>query len=337
MLFGVCGFVVAGDTVSGDVLKSFKHDDPLITVGRWGLLVALSLNITLLVVPIRAILLDMVGWGKPPPLPLQTAGRASAASKIFPAAVGTEEGGSATGGSATSAAAATPLWLHVLLTLAIVAVGLYLAVVGGSVEVVWGVCGSSVGISIVFVFPPAIYLKVPTYKYPCQPLEAGIPTRCRQLTTHDSHPQPLPLPLCSDPPAPLSLPHLLRVPSMYQPWYFTWPPAVAEPQARMASVAHRAYSLGRLEHRYGLVYGVVDLLHRQKLILGSYARKEWGLGTTDELRDLGRMRVFLFVDRAGARGNMKELKASSRLEFERPPFPSDLTFVGYCMSHNNQH
>ena len=169
MLFGICGFVVAGDTVSGDVLKSFKHDDPLITIGRWGLLVALSLNIPLLVVPIRAILLDMVGWGKPasPPLPLQTArGRGSAASKIFPAAVSTdsEGGGSAAGGSAagTSTAAATPLWLHVLLTLGIVALGLYLAVVGGSLEVVWGVCGSSVGISIVFVFPAAIYLKVRT-------------------------------------------------------------------------------------------------------------------------------------------------------------------------------
>ena len=160
--------MVAGNRVSGDVLKSFKHDDPLITIGRWGLLVALSLNIPLLVVPIRALLLDMVGWGKPasPPLPLQTArGRGSAASKLFPAAVSTEEGGgSAAGGSATgtSAAAATPLWLHVLLTLGIVALGLYLAVVGGSVEVVWGVCGSSVGISIVFVFPAAIYLKVRT-------------------------------------------------------------------------------------------------------------------------------------------------------------------------------
>jgi hypothetical protein len=49
---------------------------------------------------------------------------------------------------------------HSLLTLAIVVGAFQTATVCPGVEVVWGLCGSSVGILLAVTFPSAIYLKV---------------------------------------------------------------------------------------------------------------------------------------------------------------------------------
>ena len=65
---------------------------------------------------------------------------------------------------ASSLPAQTPLWLHVLLTVMIVIFTFALAVACPGVEVIWGMCGSSVGICLAYVFPAAIYYKVRSHK-----------------------------------------------------------------------------------------------------------------------------------------------------------------------------
>ena len=47
-----------------------------------------------------------------------------------------------------------------LLTVLILVGSFSLAVACPGVEVIWGMCGSSVGICLAYVFPAAIYLKV---------------------------------------------------------------------------------------------------------------------------------------------------------------------------------
>ena len=40
-LFGIAGYLWAGDNVQGDILRSFDADDQLIFIGRFGLLIAM--------------------------------------------------------------------------------------------------------------------------------------------------------------------------------------------------------------------------------------------------------------------------------------------------------
>ena len=73
-LFGIAGYLWAGDFVQGDILNTFPADDRLILLGRLGLSVAMLGNIPLMVLPSRQIIVELLQSSfasatAPPPSP----------------------------------------------------------------------------------------------------------------------------------------------------------------------------------------------------------------------------------------------------------------------------
>ena len=60
LLFGVAGYLWAGDGVQGDILNTFEAADPFIFVGRLGLSLAMLGNIPLMVLPARQIIVELL-------------------------------------------------------------------------------------------------------------------------------------------------------------------------------------------------------------------------------------------------------------------------------------
>lgn len=147
LVFGVTGYLYGGDATQGDVLNNFS-DDPGIMIGRAGLAVALLCNIPLMVLPARNIILELTAVVRNK---LLTAEQASLITI-------NREGD--THALTTPSSSST----HVLVTAAIL-LGCHLcATYCPSVEVVWGICGSSVGVLLALTFPSAIYLRLRAHK-----------------------------------------------------------------------------------------------------------------------------------------------------------------------------
>jgi len=206
-LFGLAGYLWAGDDTQGDVLQNFPFDDPLVSLGRVGLGIGMLCNIPLMVLPARDILADALSsWSqrcssagaltagahkeeahlvegseeeeegvqmqarskeKDAALPLSSYGGTSHATLPPPAAA------SPASGDYTQPLAPAPEpkpfledgWLtHGGLTLLILLGAFCAATACPGVEVVWGLCGSSVGILLALTFPSAIYLKLRFHK-----------------------------------------------------------------------------------------------------------------------------------------------------------------------------
>mmetsp|Transcript_17935 Transcript_17935/g.37510 ORF Transcript_17935/g.37510 Transcript_17935/m.37510 type:complete len:309 (+) Transcript_17935:762-1688(+) len=190
--FGITGYLWAGHNVSGDVLNDFSGTDPLISIGRLGLMGALSCNIPLMVLPCRDIMVTLIevwslheicpsdlhrqwyklhnswGWNRvassgegSPITPPNGSRQLNDFGATLPASLDSQNNGEIIEDHADEQ---SPLWLHVLLTVLILVGSFSLAVACPGVEVIWGMCGSSVGICLAYVFPAAIYLKVRAHK-----------------------------------------------------------------------------------------------------------------------------------------------------------------------------
>ena len=176
-LFGIAGYLWAGDNVQGDILRSFDADDQLIFIGRFGLLIAMLGNIPLMVLPARQIIVDLlivrtlISEVKAASPGGAMHSEMSALKSTSSAAVVYVPSGQANAPpqsdsllwwycfnqSEEESGFAEPTALgHLLLTSFIVLGAGLASVICPSVEVIWGLCGSSVGILLALSIPSGI-------------------------------------------------------------------------------------------------------------------------------------------------------------------------------------
>ena len=56
IVIAFCGYLFSLDLTCGDILNNYKNDDPIISVGRVGLVITLAMSFPLLVLPCRTVL-----------------------------------------------------------------------------------------------------------------------------------------------------------------------------------------------------------------------------------------------------------------------------------------
>eukprot|EP00622_Pseudochattonella_farcimen_P005474 FR741098.1.p1 GENE.FR741098.1~~FR741098.1.p1 ORF type:complete len:286 (+),score=6.30 FR741098.1:3-860(+) len=184
--FGITGYLWAGHAVNGDILNDFSPKDPMVSFGRVGLMIAVSCNIPLFVLPARDIIFGLLYSRRtiPPKTPsaIVTQGRSlqvlDETSSLQPSDTngGTDSQNGTHGAAPRNLTVAmsgnfdlaierrdsmpadpsdsAPQWLHVSMTLLIVVGSWATAVVCPGVEVIWSFCGSTVGICLAYIFPP---------------------------------------------------------------------------------------------------------------------------------------------------------------------------------------
>ncbi|EGZ15992.1 hypothetical protein PHYSODRAFT_509419 [Phytophthora sojae] len=172
ILVGIMGYLFAfrqQGGVQGDILNNFSDNDPLVNLGRLGLLVTIQLSLPLIIQPCRANLLRLAkiirsfirGRAKVYDAPDSSD---SDNEEEAPAGEGTALlPTSANGTSIINAASSSPRRLkstvvHVLLTVAIMASVITIALLSPGVAVVWNLMGSTVGLLISYVLPCVSYV-----------------------------------------------------------------------------------------------------------------------------------------------------------------------------------
>ncbi|KAG7394346.1 hypothetical protein PHYBOEH_005278 [Phytophthora boehmeriae] len=169
MLVGIMGYLFAFQQkggVQGDILNNFSDDDPLVNLGRLGLLVTIQLSLPLIIQPCRSNLRRL---GKI----IRKLIRTSAKVHYAPDSSDSENEettGEATAllpgsssAQATASSASAGVWfsdttVHVLLTVGIMACVITLAILSPGVAVVWNLMGSTVGLLISYVLPCVSYV-----------------------------------------------------------------------------------------------------------------------------------------------------------------------------------
>eukprot|EP00644_Phytophthora_capsici_P010537 jgi/Phyca11/116291/e_gw1.30.566.1 len=129
ILVGIMGYLFAFRQiggVQGDILNNFSDSDPLVNLGRLGLLVTIQLSLPLIIQPCRTNLLRL--------------------AKIIP---------SSTNGSRGRFKSSV---VHALLTVGIMASVITIALLSPGVAVVWNLMGSTVGLLISYVLPCVSYV-----------------------------------------------------------------------------------------------------------------------------------------------------------------------------------
>ncbi|KAE9042556.1 hypothetical protein PR003_g3981 [Phytophthora rubi] len=174
VLVGIMGYLFAyrqQGGVQGDILNNFSNNDPLVNLGRLGLLVTIQLSLPLIIQPCRANLLRLAKI-----IRSFMRGRA----KVYDATESSDSDneveapgeGTAllpTSGNGTAAAGSINVSssspgrfkatvVHVLLTVAIMTSVITIALLSPGVAVVWNLMGSTVGLLISYVLPCVSYV-----------------------------------------------------------------------------------------------------------------------------------------------------------------------------------
>uniref|UniRef100_H3HAN2 SAP domain-containing protein n=1 Tax=Phytophthora ramorum TaxID=164328 RepID=H3HAN2_PHYRM len=135
ILVGIMGYLFAFQQqggVQGDILNNFSDNDPLVNLGRLGLLITIQLSLPLIIQPCRSNLLRLAKI-------MRTFMRTRA--KVY---------------DATDSLKA--MVVHVVLTVGIMAGVITIALLSPGVAVVWNLMGSTVGLLISYVLPCVSYV-----------------------------------------------------------------------------------------------------------------------------------------------------------------------------------
>ncbi|KAL4144474.1 hypothetical protein PRNP1_013605 [Phytophthora ramorum] len=163
ILVGIMGYLFAFQQqggVQGDILNNFSDNDPLVNLGRLGLLITIQLSLPLIIQPCRSNLLRLAKI-------MRTFMRTRA--KVYDATdssdsdneVETAGEGTAllpTGGATPPHGRMKAMVVHVVLTVGIMAGVITIALLSPGVAVVWNLMGSTVGLLISYVLPCVSYV-----------------------------------------------------------------------------------------------------------------------------------------------------------------------------------
>ncbi|RLN61026.1 hypothetical protein BBJ29_004167 [Phytophthora kernoviae] len=148
ILVGIMGYLFAFQQqggVQGDILNNFSDNDPLVNLGRLGLLITIQLSLPLIIQPCRNNLRRL---GK------IVRKLARTRAKVHYAPESSDSENEETTGEATALLHA----VHVLLTVGIMGGVITLALLSPGVDVVWNLMGSTVGLLISYVLPCVSYI-----------------------------------------------------------------------------------------------------------------------------------------------------------------------------------
>ncbi|KAG2769413.1 hypothetical protein JG687_00003840 [Phytophthora cactorum] len=167
ILVGVMGYLFAFQQpggVQGDILNNFSDNDPLVNLGRLGLLVTIQLSLPLIIQPCRANLLRLAKI-------VRSYMRTRAKVYDAPDSSDSENEGETTGEgtallpssggvalSANTRGRYKSTIVHVLLTVGIMTSVITIALLSPGVDVVWNLMGSTVGLLISYVLPCVSYV-----------------------------------------------------------------------------------------------------------------------------------------------------------------------------------
>ncbi|GMF12733.1 unnamed protein product [Phytophthora lilii] len=183
ILVGIMGYLFAFQQqggVQGDILNNFSDNDPLVNLGRLGLLVTIQLSLPLIIQPCRANLLRLAKiirsfmrtrakvYDAPDSSDSENEEAVGEGTALLPS---TSSGGVPVG--SINAAAPGRNVVHVLLTVVIMASVITIALLSPGVAVVWNLMGSTVGLLISYVLPCVSYVCIRREKPN---------TDCRKLT-----------------------------------------------------------------------------------------------------------------------------------------------------------
>ncbi|CAH0485543.1 unnamed protein product [Peronospora farinosa] len=172
MIVGTMGYLFAFQQSGGvrdDILNNFSDSDPLVNLGRFGLLVTIQLSFPLIIQPCRANLLRLVKI-----IRSYSYARGKASYGLDSSY---SEEGELVGEETTllpSIGEALPIGtinastparfrdsaVHVLLTVGIMASVITIALISPGVSVVWNLMGSTVGLLISYVLPCVSYVSI---------------------------------------------------------------------------------------------------------------------------------------------------------------------------------
>lgn len=166
-LFGNMGYLFAFQQqrgVQGDILNNFNNNDILVNLGRLGLLVTIQLNLSLIMQPCRTNVLRLAKI---------VSGIMSTCTKLYDASdlaecnfeqesinEGTRLLHSSDGVAFSDGSRqwSNSTFVHVLLTIGIMASVITMAFLSPNVAIVWNLMGSTVGLSISYVLPCVSYI-----------------------------------------------------------------------------------------------------------------------------------------------------------------------------------
>ncbi|RLN97824.1 hypothetical protein BBJ28_00004957 [Nothophytophthora sp. Chile5] len=171
MLVGTMGYLFAFQLpggVQGDILNNFSDDDPLVNLGRLGLLITIQLSLPLIIQPCRSNLRRLAkivrGFMRTRAKVYYSPSMSdSLDDDVEIAGEGTAllPGGAvapAASRNAVSRACLSSTASHVLLTIGIMTSVIVLALLSPGVAIVWNLTGSTVGILISYVLPCVSYV-----------------------------------------------------------------------------------------------------------------------------------------------------------------------------------
>ncbi|KAL3671697.1 hypothetical protein V7S43_003606 [Phytophthora oleae] len=169
MLVGIMGYLFAFRQiggVQGDILNNFSDSDPLVNLGRLGLLVTIQLSLPLIIQPCRTNLLRLAKIirslmhtrAKVFDAPDSTDSESEVAVGEGTALLPTSNGALSTTSTNSSRGRLKSSVVHVLLTVGIMASVITIALLSPGVAVVWNLMGSTVGLLISYVLPCVSYV-----------------------------------------------------------------------------------------------------------------------------------------------------------------------------------
>ncbi|KAG1711046.1 hypothetical protein DVH05_013763 [Phytophthora capsici] len=184
ILVGIMGYLFAFRQiggVQGDILNNFSDSDPLVNLGRLGLLVTIQLSLPLIIQPCRTNLLRLAKiirsflhtrakvFDAPDSTDSESEVVIGEGTALLPTSNGALPASSTNGSRGRFKSAV----VHALLTVGIMASVITIALLSPGVAVVWNLMGSTVGLLISYVLPCVSYVCIRREKPN---------TDCRKLT-----------------------------------------------------------------------------------------------------------------------------------------------------------
>lgn len=168
VLVGIMGYLFAFQQqqgVQGDILNNFSDNDPLVNLGRLGLLVTIQLSLPLIIQPCRANLRRLAKIVRKLMRARAKVHYAPDSSDSEGETIGETTALLSSGGGVQIGVSNAPppryltdTAVHVLLTVGIMASVITIALLSPGVAVVWNLMGSTVGLLISYVLPCVSYV-----------------------------------------------------------------------------------------------------------------------------------------------------------------------------------
>lgn len=156
LLFGVAGYLIAFDATQDNILNNFPSRDPALVAARLGLVFTLMCQTPMVTLPCVDSLLMLVehcrrghpGDYSPPPFPVDNDTEGA----------GGESQVSLSSSARSSSSASSSSWRRSLATLILVLICLILSEKAPGVAFIWTVAGSSISLTLAFLFPSLAYI-----------------------------------------------------------------------------------------------------------------------------------------------------------------------------------